>query len=159
MTVRRGCADLNPTKYLGDAVLPDFDAETGYLPPGAHHAPWAEVVERFGFNARRRAMFTQLHAVLRALRSAGCMRVFLNGSFVTAKPEPADFDVAYEAHTVRPRDLPRWVEDRELAGGDVIAIDPETHIGAGLLGIFGSDREGVPKGMVRIALSSLGAEQ
>lgn len=76
--------------------VPPFDPETGYLPPGEHDASWSEVQERFGWNAARRVLLDGLHEALRLLADAGCTRVWLNGSFVTAKDEPGDFDAVWD---------------------------------------------------------------
>ena len=40
-----------------------------------------------------------------ALRRAGCRRIFLDGSFVTAKPIPADFDACWDSMGVDPTQL------------------------------------------------------
>ncbi len=75
--------------------LPPFD-EDGNLPPGVHAAIWAEFAARFGTNERRRALLDGLKAALDALREAGCNTVYVNGSFVTAKTEPGDFDACWD---------------------------------------------------------------
>ena len=74
--------------------LPGFDSETGRLPEGEHPAAWEEVVERFGWNSRRRRLLDGLADAMELLEAAGCRRVWLNGSFVTAKEEPGDFDAS-----------------------------------------------------------------
>lgn len=76
-------------------MLPDFDRE-GKLPPGVHLASWPEIVERFGTNARRKQLLEGLETALGVLRAAGCTRVYLDGSFVTQKALPGDYDLAWE---------------------------------------------------------------
>jgi hypothetical protein len=66
-------------------LLPGFDSDTGRLPEGEHPASWEEVVERLGWNARRRRLLDGLADAIDLLKAAGCRRVWLNGSFVTAK--------------------------------------------------------------------------
>jgi len=73
-------------------VLPPLDPETGRLPEGEHETDWTEVVERFGWNHRRRRLLDGFADARDLLAAAGCRRVWLNGSFVTAKEEPGDFD-------------------------------------------------------------------
>lgn len=65
-------------------MLPPFDPATGRLPEGEHEVAW-EVVDRFAWNPRRRQMSDGLAEAIRLLAAAGCQRVWLNGSFVTAK--------------------------------------------------------------------------
>lgn len=76
-------------------MLPDFD-EDGNLPPGVHSADWAEVTSRFGKSAVRRALLKGLELALQQLRIAGCKRVLLDGSFVTNKEKPGDYDACWD---------------------------------------------------------------
>jgi hypothetical protein len=76
--------------------VPPFDSDTGYLPGGEHEATWAEVVQAFGWNASRRAQLDGLFDAICLLADAGCRRIWLNGSFVTSKDEPGDFDAVWE---------------------------------------------------------------
>src|SRR6185437_12696403 len=80
-------------------MVPDFD-EDGKLPPGIHLAAWAEVAARFGWNKCRRRLLKGLAAALEVLRTAGCRTVYLDGSFVTNKATPGDYDVAWEPANV-----------------------------------------------------------
>lgn len=72
-------------------MLPPFD-DAGLLPPGIHKAAWREVVVRFGTTRHRRKLLGGLKRALKTLRAAGCRRVYIDGSFVTAKSKPGDFD-------------------------------------------------------------------
>jgi hypothetical protein len=75
-------------------VLPDL-TDAGDLPPGVHPAEWQEFESRFGHSSPRRAwLFGRLRALLE-LAGAGAQlrRVFIWGSFVTAKPAPRDLDL------------------------------------------------------------------
>ncbi len=56
-------------------VLPPFDPETGRLPEGVHVADWDEVVERFGWNPRRRQLLDGLADAIESLTAAGCRQV------------------------------------------------------------------------------------
>jgi hypothetical protein len=85
-------------------VIPDFD-ESGRLPPGEHPANWQQVAERFGTSPKREELLTGLYAALTALKTAGCQTVYLDGSFVTAKQEPGDFDACWEASGVNASQL------------------------------------------------------
>lgn len=76
-------------------MLPGFD-DSGNLPPGIHDASWAEFVARFGGNHHRQRLVAGMERALAILRSAGCKRVYVDGSFVTSKPTPGDYDLAWE---------------------------------------------------------------
>jgi hypothetical protein len=80
-------------------VIPDFDSN-GLLPPGIHEASWKEFVERFGKSPHRRLLIAGLRSALDALRTAGCETAYLNGSFVTAKEVPGDFDGCWDVKNV-----------------------------------------------------------
>ena len=54
------------------------------------------VVGRYGSTPRRLRLLAGLKEALDALRTAGCGRAYLDGSFVTAKEEPNDFDACWE---------------------------------------------------------------
>lgn len=80
-------------------VIPNF-LETGLLPKGIHWASAVEVHSRFGTNAHRRRLLGGLHRAMRALMTAGCKTVYVDGSFVTSKELPKDYDVAWDASGV-----------------------------------------------------------
>lgn len=62
------------------------------LPPGLHWASLAEVEIVFAHNPHRRKLFAGLMRAASALHVAGCKYLFLDGSYVTGKPKPGDFD-------------------------------------------------------------------
>jgi hypothetical protein len=78
-------------------LIPAFDPATGALPAGIHESDWAEIVARFGANAKRQALLAGMRRALLSLARAGCTRVYLGGSFVTTKELPGDWDGCYEA--------------------------------------------------------------
>jgi len=82
-------------------MIPEFNGD-GLLPEGVHSATWEEVIERFGSNEQRLQLLDGLTAALDLLRAAGCRRVFINGSFVTAKRRPNDIDVCWDSSGVDP---------------------------------------------------------
>ena len=63
-------------------------------------ASWEEIVERLGWNTRRRRLLDGLADAVDLLKAAGCRRIWLNGSFVTAKEEPGDFDACWDPDDV-----------------------------------------------------------
>jgi hypothetical protein len=66
------------------------------LPPGIHLATLAEVQQRFASNPHRRLLFTGLVDASIHLSLVGCRRILLDGSFVTAKPSPRDYDACWD---------------------------------------------------------------
>lgn len=80
-------------------MIPQFD-KNGNLPSGIHEANWEEIVERFGYNKKRRELLDGLRKALDDLTSVGCQIVYINGSFITEKPMPNDFDACWENNGV-----------------------------------------------------------
>jgi hypothetical protein len=139
--------------------IPELDALIGNLPPGVHDATWDELVDAFGFNRRRAELLQGLREALESLAQAGCKRAYIDGSFVTAKERPGDFDGCWEAAGVDPTLLhPELLDFREARaaqkakyGGELfLANAPADPAGRAFLEFFQTDREGRPKGIVAI---------
>jgi hypothetical protein len=80
-------------------MIPDFVDVGGpwkVLPPGVHDATLEEVESRFATSEHRKRLFSGFKEGVMALRKAGCRKIFLDGSFITEKPVPADFDVCWD---------------------------------------------------------------
>lgn len=82
-------------------MIPDFDAD-GNLPPGVHWATWQEFVQRFGMSPHRDKLLMGLRSALDGLKAAGCQAVYIDGSFVTTKSVPNDFDACWDTEGVNP---------------------------------------------------------
>lgn len=137
-------------------MLPPVDPDTGLLPVGEHEASWDEVLERFGWNERRRALLDGLAEAVELLRRAGCARVWLNGSFVTAKDEPGDFDACWDADGVDFDELDPLLLDlsagraaqKERFGGELFPNVVESASGLEFADFFQNERDGSRKGIV-----------
>ncbi|MBB5036336.1 DUF6932 family protein [Prosthecobacter dejongeii] len=77
-------------------MIPPHD-QFGLLPPGLHWtADPNELAKRFAVGARRRRLFDGFIEGSYLLRLAGCRFVYLDGSFVTTKELPEDFDACWD---------------------------------------------------------------
>ena len=95
-------------------MIPAFRPD-GYLPEGLHKATEAEVTFRFGSaTAQRRWLALRLRRWTELARQVGATRLLVDGSFVTAKPDPKDVD----AVILLPDDF-----DDKLQGGDAAAFE------------------------------------
>jgi Family of unknown function (DUF6932) len=73
-------------------AIPDF-RDDGYLPVGVHRATEDEVRKRFGISTPRRIyLMGRVSRWLTLARVVGAERFLVDGSFITAKPEPNDVD-------------------------------------------------------------------
>ncbi len=142
-------------------MIPGFHAG-GTLPPGIHRASWKAVASRFGTNPHRRKLLGGLRRALRALRTAGCRIVYLDGSFVTAKEWPADYDACWDVKGVNPARLDpvfldfsrgRAAQKAKYEGEFFPAQYPEGASGKAFLQFLQIDKEsGRRKGIVAIYL-------
>lgn len=80
-------------------MIPEFD-ESGILPSGVHWAEWSEFQEIFGTNLTRQRMVDGLELAMMQLKAAGCRTIYIDGSFVTSKQKPGDFDACWEDNGV-----------------------------------------------------------
>jgi hypothetical protein len=65
-----------------------------------HFATWQELEDRLNFNPRRHRMLAGFRQACEELRKAGCRMVYLDGSFVTRKQHPGDFDACWDVQNV-----------------------------------------------------------
>lgn len=143
--------------------IPAFDANTGNLPPGVHSATWDEIVSRFGWNAER--LLDGLRRAFESLHAAGCRRAYLDGSFVTEKDVPGDFDGCWEAQGVDPAALDpvlldfsnRRTAQKAKFGGELFIVNgAATQAGTRFVDFFQQDKTtGEAKGILSIDLGGL----
>ncbi len=143
-------------------MIPLFD-KRGFLPPGKpYKVSWVELVNRFGINEHRRYLLEGMEAALYNLKSAGCEFVYIDGSFVTAKEEPVDWDGCWQLKEVNTQqvDLAIINADRfpdkmkQKYRGDLLVHVPMLP-GGDFLSFFQKDRDGVAKGIIVIDLETL----
>jgi len=137
--------------------------ENGDLPPGVHPAAWSEIEARFGFNARRHRLLEGFRVACEVLRTAGCRLVYLDGSFVTRKEHPGDFDACWDTQDVDDEKLDpvfwdfsqgRAAQKRRFHGEFFPAQLPEGATGKAFVNFFRTNRiSGEAKGIVMIRLS------
>ena len=139
--------------------------QTGNLPAGIHWASWKEFEKRFGTNARRKELLAGLKRAIVILRKAGCRAIFVDGSFVTAKELPGDFDACWSVEEVDPDLLDPVLLDfsneraaqKAKFGGELFPAElMEGGSGKLFLDFFQIDKKtGKPKGIVGLRLRPL----
>ncbi|ANQ25166.1 hypothetical protein BA894_01300 [Vibrio natriegens] len=75
------------------------------LQEGVHQLSLEEFREVFVFNPHRRKQFEGLVYAMKALKQAGCTKVYIDGSYVTKKPTPGDYDACWDVENVDPDKL------------------------------------------------------
>lgn len=145
-------------------MIPEFDVN-GLLPPGIHAATWDEFGQKFGDSSFRQKLLTGLRKGLDSLRIVGCKTVYIDGSFVTKKEQPNDYDVCWDVSGVDPIKLDpvlldfnyqRTAQKVKYYGDFFPAQTIELSIGKTFLDFFQIDKDtGDPKGIIKINLGSL----
>ncbi len=87
--------DFKQTQHYCCVVIPSLDAD-GNLPPGIHPATWKELEAHCGSNPHRQLLLSGLRKAAVLLKSVGCRTIYVDGSFVTSKLVPSDFDGCWE---------------------------------------------------------------
>jgi RNAse (barnase) inhibitor barstar len=144
-------------------MIPEFNKE-GLLPKGIHEASWEEFRERFRWTPERERLMEGLERALESFKKAGCRSVYINGSFVTAKDHPNDYDGCWDETGVDIDKLdPVWLEFKNMRssqkkkyyGEFFPATMNEISDAKIFLEFFQIDRErGKPKGIIKIDLRS-----
>jgi hypothetical protein len=142
-------------------VIPPLQAD-GNLPPGVHWADSTEIQARFGQSPHRYQLFQGFMQAVKELKAAGCKEVFLDGSFVTAKASPNDYDACWGTAGVDPNQLDavffdfsnRRVRQKAKFQGEFFPANfKEGPSGKTFLEFFQVDKQtGDPKGIVGLQL-------
>lgn len=133
------------------------------LVAGIHQISLAEFQLLFVFNPHRETQFKGLINALKALKKAGCARVYIDGSYVTKKPLPGDYDACWDHLDVDPSKLDpvffdfdnmRANQKSKYEGEFFIAGTPADGAGTIFLDFFQIEKHsGQPKGIVLIDLN------
>jgi hypothetical protein len=134
------------------------------LPPGIHQASLTEVEEKYAYNDLRRKFFEGLVDALVCLAMNGCRLVYLDGSFVSSKLEPGDYDACWDPQGVdyaglhpvfRDFDNGRAAQKAMFSGEFFPSSIPNGGSGSTFLEFFQTDRfTGEPKGILAISINS-----
>jgi hypothetical protein len=108
-------------------LVPHFE-HNGHLPEGVHITSWDEFKDRFGQSEHRKFLLLGLEKLLHHLASVGCNAVYVDGSFVSSKEVPEDYDACWDTSGVKIEALDgallRFTEEgkakmRDKYGGDI----------------------------------------
>ena len=121
----------------------------------------AECSRLFAWNARRRFLYGGLARAITNLQQAGCRTIIIDGSFVTARELPNNWDAAFDpVGVIYERLDPILVQHKD--GGRAMRakylgnLFPWTetlaHDGPLFLDYFQTDHDGQPKGVIELRL-------
>ena len=147
-------------------MVPEFDKE-GNLPVGIHKIKWPEFREKFGYNHYRKELIRGMLDALKSLKKAGCSTVFIDGSFVTDKRKPNDYDGCWATTGVDINSLDPAFKDfrsRRIAqkvkfSGELFPATGINKYGQTMLDFFQEDRNANPKGIIEINLGDINDQE
>jgi len=162
--VSQNTIDIYVTQQYNCVMIPDYITIAGspwpLLPPGIHDSTLHEVYARYVFNPTRQILYDGLLKGLENLFLSGCPQVFLDGSYVTSKPIPNDYEVCWDMAFVDPSKLDpvffdfdngRHNQKKKYSGEFFPAAILEGLSGKPFLEFFQTDRyTGKQKGIVRL---------
>ena len=140
----------------------DINGVWKVLPPGIHEATLEEIEDRFATTEARRKLFHGFRRGVQALRAAGCRIVYLDGSYITTKTTPGDFDVCWEPTGVDPGKLDPVLLDfshkrrnqKQKYGGEFFPSSVRADGRKTFIEFFQTDRHtGKAKGIIKITLA------
>jgi hypothetical protein len=145
-------------------VIPPLDAK-GKLPAGIYYTDWQEFTTRYATSCWQRRILDGLIKAADALRQAGCPTIYINGSFITGKRLPGDFDACWEEDGVNwdsideillTFDHLRTTQNAHFLGELFPAHSAADDVGSTFLEFFQRDRDDQPKGIIAINLREEG---
>ena len=139
--------------------------QLGNLEPGIYEMDWDEFKDEFGFNEHRRWLLEGAEIAIEDLRTVGCEAIYMDGSFITKKIEPKDYDLCWEDEGINLVDVAKmcrplidlgWKKSKMLERyrGDVGPANNIADMDKGItfLGYFTEDKQGRDKGIIRIEI-------
>jgi hypothetical protein len=148
-------------------MVPDLQKLTGspwkVLPPGIHQVSLADTTAAFGTNPKRRKLCGGLARAARALAKAGCVTLIVDGSFVTGKPAPRDYDAIWDPTGVDKALLDpvfldfdnKRAKQKAKYGGEHFIFGMEAEPGVSFVSFFRRERySGKEKGILMIDLTN-----
>mgnify|MGYP006427734865 CR=1 FL=1 len=80
-------------------MIPKFN-KNGLLPLGSHTVTLSQIEKQYTYNYHRKKLFVGFKRGINSLRKAGCQIVYLDGSYITDKALPNDFDACWDTQGV-----------------------------------------------------------
>lgn len=74
--------------------------DNGYLIAGVHQLSLKEFVSEFGYSPHRKNLIDGLLKLIEHLKDCNCTKLYVDGSFVTKKYRPGDYDVCWDPNGV-----------------------------------------------------------
>lgn len=137
--------------------------ENGNLQEGVHIMTIEEFETNFGYNDHRKKLISGLKIGMLELKNCGCKTIFIDGSFVTKKEFPQDFDACWDANGINliklMTDYPTIIDysnerknQKRKYGGEFFPSKAPAEGYMLFIDFFQKDKNNHPKGIVQINL-------
>jgi hypothetical protein len=123
---------------------------------------YEKFVTYFGTNPGRKQQIDNALFYFRIFYQCGCRKVYIDGSFVSTKKNPGDIDLCFDLTGVDigniKRVFPEFFDPNEIGRirrqdqCHIFHFDNEDRF---MLELFSADREGNPKGLVKLILNNI----
>jgi len=125
----------------------------GTLPPGEHHATFADIVAAFPASTVERQELNQaLQDALPAFQKlrllAPNMIVYINGSYITTKPSPIDIDIAILTDVYNEVQIRAFFDQECPIAATYLDLKADKSTNRQLVRAFTFTRNGQPKGVI-----------
>lgn len=120
-------------------------------------ATLTEIKKHFAYNQTRLRLVDALRKVVTMLEKCECMYIYLDGSFITSKAEPKDYDLVWEPTGIVPtKELKEFLKERDRRKekylGDIIVRYPEPPFHFDHFYQWQMDKDGNAKGIICIVV-------
>ncbi|MEH7883800.1 hypothetical protein V7654_05675 [Bacillus sp. JJ1609] len=134
------------------------------LPPGIHLTTWEEFKARYGINYKRNLQLDGLERAIEEFKNAGSTKIFIDGSFVTEKKNPGDYDALYDLDEIDENKIDNRLVDASIPGREAqkrnyqgeffpMYANATSPVGSRFIDFFQKDKKTKqPKGIIRIDL-------
>lgn len=133
-----------------------------YLPEGVHSATFGEIIRVFGTTPHRKLLISGALRASISLKNAGCRMLYLDGSLISDKTHPNDFDGCWDptgvmGHLLDPVllefEAPRARQKAKYGGELMVSSFAADSIGSTYLEYFQTEKfSGKRKGILAISL-------
>ena len=147
-----------------NTVLPIPAFQNKNLPPGIHLTTWEDFKARYGINHKRNLQLDGLERAIEQFKSAGSTKIYIDGSFVTEKRNPGDYDALYDLDEIDEDIIDDRLIDASIPGrekqkryyqGEFFPMyaNATSPVGSRYIDFFQKDKKTKqPKGIIRIDL-------
>jgi hypothetical protein len=151
-------------KYKSNEFMSLTFQDNGNLPKGVLVMTIDEFELKFGFNDYRKKLIVGLKLGISHLKNCGCKTIYIDGSFVTKKEFPGDFDACWDATGVDINKLKREygiildflnerANQKSLYLGEFFPAQAPADHSLIYFHFFQKDKDNNPKGIVQINLN------